>query len=71
MQVRDVMTMNPHVIQVDAPVRLAAQELRRHDVGGLPVFDGDRLVGIITDRDLACEGLSAAHDWRRAWSGST
>ena len=61
MQVREVMTINPHVIQVDAPVRLAAQELRRHDIGGLPVFDGDRLVGIITDRDLAC-GCLSAHD---------
>jgi CBS domain-containing protein len=62
MQVREVMTINPHVIQVDAPVRLAAQELRRHDVGGLPVFDAERLVGFITDRDLACGCLSAAHD---------
>jgi CBS domain-containing protein len=62
MQISDLMTVNPHAVQVDDSVRWAAQELRRHDVGSLPVYVADRLVGIVTDRDLACGCLSAAHD---------
>ena len=52
MQVKDVMTADPIVVSADAPVREAAGLLRKHKVGGLPVMEGARLVGIITEGDI-------------------
>jgi CBS domain-containing protein len=52
MKVSNVMTADPVVISVDATVREAAGLLRRHRVGGLPVMDGDRIVGMITESDI-------------------
>ena len=52
MKVRDVMTADPVVVSAEAPVREAAGLLRKHRIGGLPVMDGDRLAGIITEGDI-------------------
>ncbi len=52
MLVRDVMTRDPVTIQADAPIREAAALLRKHNIGGLPVMEGDRLVGMITESDI-------------------
>ena len=50
--VKDVMTPQPTAIASDAPVIEAARRLSSEDVGSLPVVDGDKLVGMITDRDI-------------------
>ena len=50
--VKDVMTPQPTAIASDAPVVEAARRLSSEDVGSLPVVDGDKLVGMITDRDI-------------------
>jgi CBS domain-containing protein len=52
MQVKDVMTRDPVVVAADAPVREAAGLLRKHRIGGLPVMDGGRLAGMITESDI-------------------
>jgi CBS domain-containing protein len=52
MKVSDVMTADPVVVSADAPVREAAGLLRKHKVGGLPVMEGDRVVGMITESDI-------------------
>ena len=61
MQIRDVMTPNAEVIPPSAPVQEAAAKMRELDVGALPVCDGERLCGVITDRDvtirLVADGL--------------
>ena len=50
---RDVMTREPVYCQPDDSVSVAADLMRTHNVGALPVVDpGGRLVGIVTDRDL-------------------
>lgn len=36
--------------------------MREHDVGSLPVVEGDRLIGIVTDRDLAIRGVAEGKD---------
>ena len=46
------MTKNPVTVQGDAPVRDAAALLRAHKIGGLPVMDGEKLVGMITESDI-------------------
>ncbi|MDI9633402.1 MAG: CBS domain-containing protein [Methanolinea sp.] len=52
MRVRDVMTRDPVTIQAGEPVRKAAALLREHRVGGLPVVEGERLVGMVTESDI-------------------
>jgi CBS domain-containing protein len=64
MQIRDIMTQGPEVVHLDAAAIEAATKMRELDVGSLPVCDGERLEGIITDRDIAirlvAEGLDAS-----------
>ena len=48
--VADPVTLGP-----DQPLRAAVRMMREHDVSGLPVVSGGRVVGIITDRDLRFE----------------
>jgi CBS domain-containing protein len=52
MQVRDIMTQPVKTVRSTATAFEAAELMSLHDVGALPVFDGDALVGILTDRDL-------------------
>lgn len=52
MQVRDIMTKRVKTVRSTATAFEAAELMSLHDVGALPVFEGDVLVGILTDRDL-------------------
>jgi CBS domain-containing protein len=49
------MTPNPSCVRPNDAVQLAAQEMKLHNVGVLPVWDDHILFGIITDRDIAVE----------------
>jgi CBS domain-containing protein len=51
--VQEVMTPNPTAITPDTPAREAARIMKDEDTGVLPIVEGERLVGVITDRDLA------------------
>ena len=52
-KVREAMTSNPMTIEPGRPVADAARIMKDADTGIVPVVDGDRLVGTITDRDIA------------------
>ena len=52
MQVREIMTPGVEVIHPDATLKEAAEKMSRLDIGPLPVCDGERLVGMLTDRDI-------------------
>jgi CBS domain-containing protein len=52
-KIRDVMSANPCAIDADKPVSYAAKMMRDENVGFAPIVEGDRLVGTITDRDIA------------------
>jgi CBS domain-containing protein len=58
MKVSECMTRDVQVAQADQPIRKAAQFMLKADAGSIPVCEGDRLVGIITDRDLAVRALA-------------
>jgi len=47
-----IMTREPLTIAPGDTIRQAAQVMLEHKIGGLPVMDGDRLVGIITESDI-------------------
>jgi CBS domain-containing protein len=53
MRIADVMTRDLPIVEPGTPVREAAREMRRTGVRALPVCEGSRLVGILTDWDLA------------------
>jgi len=53
MPVKDLIKRKVVVIEPDDPVKLAAQRMHDKMVGALVVIEGDRPVGIITDRDIA------------------
>ena len=50
--IKAVMTPFPHTIDADAPLRQARQMMLEHEVRHLPVKRRQRLVGVLTDRDL-------------------
>jgi len=60
--VRDAMTGNPRVIGRDSTVVEAAKMMREEDVGVVPIVDGDKLVGTLTDRDIAIRVVAEGKD---------
>lgn len=60
--VRDVMTRNPRVLPPDATVREAARLMRDEDAGIVPVCQDGRILGVVTDRDLAVRFLAEGGD---------
>lgn len=60
--VRQIMTEDVEVISPDATLREAADRMRTRDVGPLPVCDGTRLVGMVTDRDIVVRGIAMGWD---------
>jgi CBS domain-containing protein len=62
MKLKDILTRNPHVIGPDAMICEAAKMMKEYDVGMLPVCDNRRLVGVLTDRDLAIRALATGTD---------
>jgi CBS domain-containing protein len=59
MKLREIMSRDVQVVHPDETLQMAAQKMRDHDIGFLPVCEGDRLVGVVTDRDLALRGIAA------------
>lgn len=53
MKVKDIMTKNVKTISPDATMEEAAQEMRKNKIGCLVVVEGEKPIGIITERDLA------------------
>ncbi len=62
MLVRDVMTAHAEWIAPDISLTEAARKMRDENIGCLPVGENDRLIGIVTDRDLACRAVADGAD---------
>lgn len=60
--VRDVMTRGVETATPDSTIAEVARRMRDLDVGSLPVTEGSRLLGIVTDRDLSVRATAAARD---------
>jgi CBS domain-containing protein len=59
MQLKDIMTPEVERIHKDENLQTAAQRMKALDVGLIPVYDGDRLVGMLTDRDITVRATAA------------
>jgi CBS domain-containing protein len=62
MQIKEIMTREVTVVPPDATVWDAAEKMKQLDVGSLPVCDGERLLGMITDRDITVRATAEARD---------
>jgi len=57
--INDIMTREVSTVQLSDSMQTAAQRMRDLDIGVLPVCDGDTVVGMVTDRDIAVRGVAA------------
>ena len=60
--IRDLMTDNPCSIDADKPVAYAAKMMRDEDVGLAPIVEGQKLIGTLTDRDIAIRVVAEGKD---------
>lgn len=58
MKIREAMTSEVRTVGLDATIREAARIMAETDVGALPVAAGDRLAGMVTDRDMAVRAIA-------------
>jgi CBS domain-containing protein len=61
MKVSEVMTRDVQTVRPEQPVQQAASFMLSADAGSIPVTDGDRLIGMITDRDIAVRGIAKGY----------
>jgi CBS domain-containing protein len=61
MKVSEVMSRDVQTVSPDQPVQEAATFMLTIDAGSIPVTEGDRLVGMITDRDIAVRGIAKGY----------
>ena len=62
MKVRELMTKEPTTVEPNATLGEVATLMKQHDCGSIPVVQGGRLVGIVTDRDIVIRGVAAGTD---------
>ena len=63
-KVSDVMTQRPRAVTPQTPLSEVAEVMESEDVGAVPVVEGDRLVGIVTDRDIVVRAIAKGKDPR-------
>ncbi len=61
-RVRDVMTRNPETVNEKDSVRDAAQIMANRDTGVVPVVDGRKVIGMVTDRDIVVRLVAAGKE---------
>ena len=62
MKVKDAMHKGAQWVSPDTSLSEIARLMREHDVGSIPIGENDRLVGMVTDRDIVCRGLVNGKD---------
>jgi CBS domain-containing protein len=58
MKVKDAMHKGVDWVGPDTPLSELAKLMHAHDIGAIPIGENDRLVGMVTDRDIVCKGLA-------------
>ena len=62
MKVRSAMHKGAEWVAPDTPISAIAQKMKKLDVGSIPVGENDKLVGMVTDRDITCRALTNGRD---------
>lgn len=66
MQIKDVMTEDVTFVTPDTSVAEVSRRMRDSDIGSLPVAEGDRLIGMVTDRDIVLRIVAEGRDCAQA-----
>jgi CBS domain-containing protein len=66
MQVKEVMTESVSFVPPDAAVTTIARKLRDDDIGSTPVVEEDRIIGMVTDRDIVVRIVAEGKDITKA-----
>ena len=61
-QIRELMTIRPRTVKAGDSIVEAAKLMKGEDSGIAPIVDGDRLVGVVTDRDIATRVVAEGRD---------
>jgi CBS domain-containing protein len=59
MKVKEAMHKGVDWVGPDTPVTELAKLMCQHDIGSVPIGENDRLIGMVTDRDIVCKGLAS------------
>ncbi len=62
MKVKDAMHKGAEWVEPQTPIGEVARTMRDLDIGAIPVGENDRLVGMVTDRDIACRVVANGTD---------
>ena len=62
MQLKEIMTKDVELLDSEATVKDAARAMKRRNIGAIPLRKGDRLVGMVTDRDIVVRALADGLD---------
>jgi CBS domain-containing protein len=62
MKVTSAMHKTAEWVPAETPIVEVAKKMRQLDIGSIPVGDNDRLIGMVTDRDIACRAVADGHD---------
>ena len=62
MPISEIMTREVRLLSPESSLQKAACQMRDENIGSLPVASADRLVGYVTDRDIAIRGVAAGKD---------
>jgi len=62
MKVKEMMHKSVEWVSPDTPVTAIAKKMKQYDIGAIPVGENDRLIGMITDRDIAVRALANGKD---------
>jgi CBS domain-containing protein len=62
MKVKQAMHKGVQWVDPDTPIVELARLMREHDIGAIPIGENDRLVGMVTDRDIVCRCIAAGLD---------
>jgi CBS domain-containing protein len=66
MKLKELMTPGPSFARPTDTLSQVAEMMKEEDVGAIPVVENDRLVGIITDRDITVKAVAAGKDPKQA-----
>lgn len=62
LKVKDIMSTDIACLSSDDSIESAAQMMKQHDVGSIPVCNQDKVIGIVTDRDITLRSVAAGQN---------
>ncbi len=62
MDIRDIMTKNVVTLSKNDTIEKAARLMKEHDIGSIPILENKKVIGVVTDRDIALRTIASGKD---------